>query len=57
MSVSHAGHKLSKKALGKIVKKYCGKAANLTMDDFVMCAVKITSTQGDDLRSHCRLQL
>lgn len=37
------GHTLSKDVLASIVQRYCGKSNNLSLDDFVLCAVKVTT--------------
>ncbi|ELU01678.1 hypothetical protein CAPTEDRAFT_182806 [Capitella teleta] len=38
------GFRMSKRALGRIVERYCGKENNLTLDEFVLCATKVVNT-------------
>jgi hypothetical protein len=47
---SNLGFKLSRKALARIVEKYCGKENNLSLDEFVLCATKVSNTNGEYLQ-------
>ena len=40
---------MSKTALAEVATRYCGQSNQLSLDDFVLVATKITATSGDSV--------